>query len=405
MSDPVEASAYCIALQPVCDRELKHVADKLLYRAGPDEDAAVITDPTRETMRAFYSAVYELGMKQLVGERMLLFTAPLDWVEQMAVFQLPSAQLVAELPLSSLQSPLDHTSLSALRGKGYRIAVEADAFELVGGLAPEQVDLIKIDLRRDDAARLKARFEGRGPRLMATFIEDQPALSAAREIGFDWYQGFVFSPPFQVRFSKRKRFSNRGVELQILAELASTEMDIDRLESALAQHPDFCVLLLKQVNTAAYARPERRVDSLRQAIVVLGQERIKALAAILLLSQNDEIKEIQIRTLLIRAAMARRVAERIRSMEPALAFTLGLFSRLDALEQMPMVEILDGIPFSSEVREVLLARAGEMGRLLDLLDAYERGEVSQLNPSVVATLNDDFVRAAAWAEKWLVKPA
>lgn len=182
-------------------------------------------------------------------------------------------------------------------------------------------------------------------------------------------------------------------------------MDIDRLESALAQHPDFCVLLLKQVNTAAYARPERRVDSLRQAIVVLGQERIKALAAILLLSQNDEIKEIQIRTLLIRAAMARRVAERIRSMEPALAFTLGLFSRLDALEQMPMVEILDGIPFSSEVREALLARAGEMGRLLDLLDAYERGEVSPLNPSVVATLNDDFVRAAAWAEKWLVKPA
>jgi EAL and modified HD-GYP domain-containing signal transduction protein len=295
--------------------------------------------------------------------------------------------------------------LSALRGKGYRIAVEADAFDLVDGLAPEQVDLIKVDMRRGDAAQLKARFDGRGPRLMATFIEDQPALSAAREIGFDWYQGFVFAPPFQVRFSKRKRFSNRGVELQILAELASTEMDIDRLESALAQHPDLCVLLLKQVNTAAYARPERRVDSLRQAIVILGQERIKALAAILLLSQNDEIKEIQIRTLLIRAAMARRVAGRIRSMEPALAFTLGLFSRLDALEQMPMVEILDGIPFSSEVREVLLARAGEMGRLLDLLDAYERGEVSQLNPSVVATLNDDFVHAAAWAEKWLVKPA
>lgn len=403
MTEASNDPAYCIALQPVCDRGLKHVADKLLYRANAEAGAAVIADPLRATMRSFYSAVYELGMKQLVGERLLLFTAPLEWVEKMALFQLPSEQLIAELPLSSTSRPFDLDILNRLREKGYGIAVDADAFDLVDELAPDAVDLIKIDVRRADAEQLKARFAGRGARLMATFVEDQQALDDARACGFDWYQGFVFSPPFQVRHSKRKRFSNRGVELQILAELASTEMDVDRLESALAQHPDFCMLLLKQVNAAAFARGERRVESLRESIIILGQERIKTLAAILLLSQNDEVKEIQIRTLLTRAAMARRVAERVRSLDPALAFTLGLFSRLDALEQMPLEDLIDGLPFSSSVRDALLAREGEMGRLLDLLDAYEFGEIEQLSPSVLVKLNDDFVHAAAWAEKWMVR--
>lgn len=30
---PTEHSPYCIALQPICDRALHHVADKLLYRS------------------------------------------------------------------------------------------------------------------------------------------------------------------------------------------------------------------------------------------------------------------------------------------------------------------------------------------------------------------------------------
>jgi EAL and modified HD-GYP domain-containing signal transduction protein len=103
--------------------------------------------------------------------------------------------------------------------------------------------------------------------------------------------------------------------------------------------------------------------------------------------------------------MARRIGERVRTLDPVHAFTLGLFSRLDALEEVPMNELLEGIPFSGTVKDALLSRKGEMGKLLELLDDYEAGRVAHLNGSVLSMLNEDYLHAAAWTEKCLVQEA
>lgn len=394
---------YGIALQPVCDRNLKHVADKLLYRSSPNATVAVIDDPMQATMRSFTSAVYECGIERLVGERQLLFTAPLEWVEKAVVFQLPAERLVAELPASAFAADLDPKVLLSLREQGYTIAIDADICDSIPESAAAAANLVKIDIRRPDADRLLQRLRRDGRRFMATFVEDRDALARAREAGCDWYQGFLFSPPFLVKDSSRKRFGNRQVELKILAELSAKEMDVERLESVLAQHPDFCLMLLKQVNSVSHHRSERRIDSLRECIVILGHDRIRAIATMLLLSHHDEVKEIQIRALLTRAALARGIARRIRSLDPEQAFTAALFSRLGGVEQLSMEELLEGMPFSLSIRNALVSRDGEMGRLLSLLDSFERGELQHLSPVVVATLNQDYLQALAWTEQSLLK--
>ncbi|WP_417584839.1 hypothetical protein [Nitrincola sp.] len=54
--NPPSRNAYCIALQPICDTQLHHVADELLYRASSGAQSAVIDDPVMATARVCNAA-------------------------------------------------------------------------------------------------------------------------------------------------------------------------------------------------------------------------------------------------------------------------------------------------------------------------------------------------------------
>jgi EAL and modified HD-GYP domain-containing signal transduction protein len=58
---------YCIALQPICDARMVHVADELLYRATASAAGAVIDDQMTATARACNAALYETGVEALCG--------------------------------------------------------------------------------------------------------------------------------------------------------------------------------------------------------------------------------------------------------------------------------------------------------------------------------------------------
>lgn len=397
-----EPSLYCIALQPICDRELRHVADKLLYRSHCSADSALIEDPFLATVRSYSTAILEVGIEKLVGDRKLLFTATPDWIEKSGFFKLPAEQLCAELAMECFEAPDALDTIQRLREVGYSIAVEQAVLERYPEIPDRLIDLVKIDTRRPDGFEIAAGYRNRYPQLMATFIEDRDTLERARAADFDWLMGFVFFPPIHVRESQRERRSNRAVELQLLAKLSSSEITFEELEALLAQHPHFCVLLLRQVNSAAFSHGHRRIQSLHEAVVILGLERIKTVVSLLLLSRNDPVDALQVRLLLNRAALAACIARRVRSIDPQTAFTLGLFSRLAAFEGIPMPKLLQDMPFSAPMQQALLNRDGEMGKLLDLLDAHESGDVSGLSSAVIAQLNEDFVHAIAWTEQWLI---
>ena len=60
------------------------------------------------------------------------------------------------------------------------------------------------------------------------------------------------------------------------------------------------------------------------------------------------------------------------------AFTVGLFSVVDALLGKPMQALLDELPFDSRIRHALLDHDGPEGRLLAAVLAYERGDFNDV---------------------------
>ncbi len=388
---------YSIALQPICNASFTHVADELLYRAQAEATHAQIEDPLRETARACAMAFYEVGLHALVGSRLLFFSATREWIDDPDIMPLPKTQLVARVPPALLHEANAEAKLRELHRLGYRFAIDDQTLASWGEGALDAASFLKVDMRRPEALSLPHRYGREGLSLLAAFVEDRETLEQARQAGFDLFQGYVFSPPNQVKAPDGKPTSNRVAEMQLIAELATQQPSMARLENLLAQHPHLTLLILKQLNSAAYGQ-RREINSLREAILMLGMDRIRSMAAALCLSRNDAIQKVQLREVVIRAATCRNLARRLRNVDDAAAFTLGLLSRLDAMEGRPMAAILEGMPISEQLRSALLLRQGDLGQLLVVVERFEAGLYLGKSDRLVSMLNEAYVKAVAWAE-------
>ncbi|NDY95883.1 EAL and HDOD domain-containing protein [Wenzhouxiangella limi] len=395
------ADGYGIALQPVCNQALEHIGDKLLYRESASAREANVDDALLATARACASVMFDIGLQELVGNRFLLCTIPDEWLLQPESILYPPEQTVLEPNLSAWQRAETPAALARLQEAGYRIAVDAAVLATTAQQLERSPDIIKTDFRQRQTP-IRTEPAGIGGSLqMATFIETPEQLDEARRAGFDWLQGFVFSLPVVIPRTTHRRSGNRAVELQLLAELSNEECSLTELEPLLAQHPSLAIVVLRQANSAALGPRGRTIDTLTEAMLRVGSGRMRMLISTFMLTSNEPIRRLQARQLLVRAGMAANLAERVASISSPIAFSVGLFSRLDVFEGQPMEQLVRDLPFSGAVRRALTHREGELGKLIDILDGFEAGRFNALGANTTAMLNEDYLRASAWADRWL----
>src|SRR5690606_13086273 len=130
-------------------------ADEMLYRAAPDSLHAQIDCGLTATVRACSTAFYEIGLQALVGDRLLFFNAPREWLLEPDLLPPCSNQLVIEVLESVTVDNQLLRRLEHLREQGYRLAL--DDFVLTEQTRPllELADIIKVDmLQPQDPASL-----------------------------------------------------------------------------------------------------------------------------------------------------------------------------------------------------------------------------------------------------------
>ncbi|WP_151704046.1 EAL and HDOD domain-containing protein [Nitrincola alkalilacustris] len=392
-----KSSRYCIALQPICDAQFQHVADELLYRAHGGASHAEINDPMLATARACGAAFYEIGLPALVGSRDLFLNVSHEWILEPDIMPLPPAQVVVELPHTISWSEAIKANIEGVRKLGYRFAVNNQTLAQLPQLIA-LVDIVKIDTRDEQAFDQLDWYREHSVTLLGQFIESADQLSRCKSLGFDFFQGYFYAIPELIEAANHNRSGNRPAQLRLIRELFSKEPDIDRLEGFMAQDPHLCSLLFRRVNSSAERRVAR-VSNIHQAIMMMGYEKIRALTATLLLSDNQPVKELLVYRSLVRAALAKRLAGRTSKVDPETAFTLGLFSLVDKLEGVSPQQMAMEAGFSDELTDALVSRAGELGKVLKVIEAFEQAQLDGRSIKLVEAVNRDYLASAAWAEE------
>ena len=83
---------------------------------------------------------------------------------------------------------------------------------------------------------------------------------------------------------------------------------------------------------------------------------------------------------------------------------VGMFSLLGVLFGMPLPEVLEPLTVSDAVAQALLAREGELGALLALVEAAERRDFAALAAQLPALPlePDDFNRIIGESHSWML---
>jgi EAL and modified HD-GYP domain-containing signal transduction protein len=378
---PTAPADVFVARQPVYDPSLRVVAYELLVE-GANEP----------------SAISEVGISLVVGHPAYIPVTRAFLLEGFAT-ALPADRAVLCVGPELQLDRAAHEAIEELVARGYKLALldyepggPTEALlplATVAGLAVPGVDRAVLRGRI-------AHVRSRGVKVLARGVEQHEELEMCTALGFDLLQGYFICQPRAVSEPGLKVLDVNRVRL--LAQLHDDAVDFDQLQEIIGRDIGLSYNLLRFINSAFFSLP-RRVDSIRDALVLLGALNVRKWATLMALAESQDKPRELVVTGLVRARMCELLAGVYAHRDVEGAFTTGLFSVVDALTDRSMVELLSTLPLSREIIEALLNYEGAKGRILRAAVAYERGnfgELGDLPPSRIP-LADLYAQAVEWA--------
>ena len=387
-----------IGRQPIYDRKLGVYAYELLFRTA-DMNRAAITDGDKATSDVIINTFLEIGLDNIVSDRLAFINLTRSFFVNEHSISLPKDRVVLEL-LEDIDADEEVVAgVKRLSDQGYTIAL--DDFIYHESLKPlvQLANIIKIDimaLDRDEVRDHVQALRKHPLRLVAEKVETQEEFDYCMELGFDYFQGYFFAQPKVIRGQRLP--NNRLAILKLLSKLQDPDISPQQLEDLIAQDVAFSYRILRYVNSASFALP-RTIESIQQAVIILGLKSIKSWTTLLAMSQVDNKPAELVITAMVRAKMAEELARAQKADRPDSFFTVGLFSALDALMDNTMEEILTQLPLADHISDALLHRKGIHGDVLSCVLAYERGQWDQIQPARLnrSQIRDCYLTAVQWA--------
>jgi EAL and modified HD-GYP domain-containing signal transduction protein len=176
-----------------------------------------------------------------------------------------------------------------------------------------------------------------------------------------------------------KKLSPSQLAVMELMTLVTSDADNAEIERAIKKDVSLALNLLRLVNTPAVGA-RQRIDSLSQAVHILGRRQLQRWLQIILYAEPGKRGHSMTPLLMLATTRGRLLELLATKLRPAhrhvadIAFTVGIMSLMDTLFGIPMQEILAQIPMGDEVGEALMFRGGFFGDLLKLAECIERLE-------------------------------
>ncbi|OOZ38971.1 hypothetical protein BOW53_13520 [Solemya pervernicosa gill symbiont] len=389
-----------IGRQPIYNAKLELVGYELLYRDNSNNNAN-FNDGDYASSQVIINTFMELGLENIVGSSLAFINLTRGFFNGDQPFPLAKEQVVLEFleDIDPDQTVLD--GLTQLRENGFRIALDDYIYDDQHKVLLDYADIVKVDVAHvsdEQLPELVALYKERGATLLAEKVESYGQFTRCQALGFNYFQGYFFCKPKIIQGKQLP--SNRIAVMNLLAEVQNPEVEISTLEEKITNNVTLSFRLLRYINCASFAL-RREVESVHQAIVLLGLQNIKNWLSLMLMAKggNDKPHELMT-TALLRARMCETLAAD-QGLVREQAFTVGLFSVLDALMDQPMDDLLDNMPLSGDTKMALLDHEGALGEILQGVLAYERNDLFSLHSTGLSIehCREHYLRALPWADE------
>ena len=295
--------------------------------------------------------------------------------------------------------------LQALRKRGFRVAFNHTVVAPVYKSWQDIADFVKVNVGAIDPSKMKALVDAiqarTGAMAIAEKVESAAQFDVLKGVGFHFFQGYWFSRP-EV-FNSHVISPTQASAASLFNKLRDNA-ELEDIELAIKKDVTLGYNLLRLINSAGLGL-RTKITSIRQAVLLLGNDRLQRWAALLMTAGVDGKPSLTGNMAVVRARMMDLLAEgNFSAEEKEEAFLIGLFSLLDRMLGCPMAEALNMLKLDTAITDTLLRSTGKYMDLLamaiacEIDDAALFAEATQRLDVSYRDVNVAHMEAIIWAE-------
>lgn len=362
---------------PVCALDGRILGYSLAVQPGADARGV----PT--SAEALDEAVASLDLAHLVADRYAFLPATAAMLEGFVPTPVVPGRLVLELSAGYPRTDGARGRAAALRGLGMTLALADYRGEAAQVALLPYLGFVVVDAGPGGPplAEVVHQAHRAGVRVIADRVESLEEENACRAAGVDAVRGGPSTreqPPATPGVPTQRTPATapdsrarvlRAGEMQCLAImhlLNQPEVGIGEVAQVIETDPVLTLRVLHLVNSGAYALTHQ-VDTVRQAVVLLGPSEVSTLVAALALDARPDAMD-RLWFILARAMTCEALAD------DSAAYTVGMLSALAHQLGVPVEAVLEKVGVSETVAEAIRIEAGPLGSVLHAVRAHEQSD-------------------------------
>ena len=374
---------FYAARQPILDRNKELYAYELLFRDGL-ENAFPDIDGDEATSRMVEGSQLSFGLDDFLGDKPGFINFTLDTLQKKYPSMLPKEQVVVEILETVQPGKRLLAECQQLKQQGYMLALDDYIHQPVWRHFYPFIDIIKIDFRStsmDTIEEIKTAIAAFPQiKLLAEKVETNEEFQLALDMGFSYFQGYFFSKP---EMMQSKALSPAQMTLaELLYETSKSDLDLGKITDVFQRDVNLSYKLLRYSNSAIFKR-RAEIETIKQALVVLGQTELKKFLSLLFTAQISSDKPAELmRMSMTRARFAEGLAQLHGKVDTAKAFLTGLMSLMDAILDEPIDSVMSKLPLAKEIKDALVEKKGVLADYIQLIQFYETANWQEANKAI-----------------------
>jgi EAL and modified HD-GYP domain-containing signal transduction protein len=391
--------------QPIFDADDQVIGYELLCRGSGTVTLAETMDTTAQ--RVLVDALLGVGLDRLTDGHPAFISLTRELLLGDALRLLDPLSVVLQVHESVSADDEILAACDALAGAGYRFAI--DHFDVGDGREPllGLARFVKIDVLQhatETLAALVEQLRAHDIQLIAEKVESRTMHQSCIALGFQLFQGYLFSRPEAVQQQDMPVEHLRTLELMNLVRDMNTKDA--RIEEVLSTDVALSYKILRIVNSVAVGG--NGIRSMGHAVRMLGRESLYRWLSLLLVpgQTRSGVQAELVNATLLRARFCEVLGEAgRRPLAGGTLFLIGLLSSLETFYGMDLEATVGQLDLAPEVTGALIGRRGPFGAALGLAAAYEQGQWDEVSERCEtlgideADLTNLYLDALTWAHE------
>ena len=359
-----------IARQGIYDENGKVVAYELLYRNSMENSYNPLIEDEVSTYKVIEN-ISSFGLDILTNKKRAFVNFSEALIMKDIATLLPKENVVIEVLETVNPSQEIINRLLFLKKLGYCIALDdvVEVEHIIRFIGV--IDIVKVDFTlstsksRKDIAYICSKYN---INMLAEKIETSDDLNEAKELGYNFFQGYYYSKP-SIFLGKDIAVKNTSI-FMLLIELVKENYDIDKVEYVMKTDIALTYKFLKFINSS-YFNFLQEIKSIKQAIILIGREELRKWLSILTVVEMSSVNDGYANSIIIRAKFCEEIAKIIYCKDESSAFMVGLFSNIHLMMEKDVDYVVKELPLNAEIKNALLGEQNILKDILDLALAYE----------------------------------